>query len=164
MIRSNLRRSGSVLLAFALGACAPPAPPAPSFTADDEAAIGAVVQAALAIANGSQDWDAYAQTYYAADATVLPPNQTAIQGHAAIADFLRGFPPMSSFESTKVDMQGAGDLAYVYGTYRMTLQVPAGPAADEGKYIEVWKRQADGSWKVAYDIFNSDLPPTSEEG
>ena len=34
-----------------------------------------------------------------------------------------------------------------------------GPAADDGKYIEIWKRQADGSWKIAYDIFNSDLPP-----
>jgi ketosteroid isomerase-like protein len=29
---------------------------------------------------------------------------------------------------------------------------------DRGKYLEIWKRQADGSWKVALDIFNSDLP------
>jgi len=30
----------------------------------------------------------------------------------------------------------------------------------EGKYLTVWKKQADGSRKVLYDVFNSDLPPT----
>ena len=30
----------------------------------------------------------------------------------------------------------------------------------KGKYLTVWKKQADGSRKVLYDVFNSDLPPT----
>jgi ketosteroid isomerase-like protein len=29
---------------------------------------------------------------------------------------------------------------------------------DKGKYLVVMKRQVDGSWKVAVDIWNSDLP------
>ena len=32
------------------------------------------------------------------------------------------------------------------------------PMPDEGSYLEIWKRQADGSWRVAMDVFNSDLP------
>ena len=32
------------------------------------------------------------------------------------------------------------------------------PVADRGKFVEVWKKQADGKWKVVADIFNSDLP------
>jgi len=38
------------------------------------------------------------------------------------------------------------------------------PEQDSSKYIEIWKRQADGSWKVAFDIFNSDLSLPSSEG
>jgi len=32
------------------------------------------------------------------------------------------------------------------------------PIDDTGKYLEIWKKQADGGWKVVRDIFNSDLP------
>lgn len=161
-MRSASRRFGCVLLAVALGACTQAPPPGPSFTAADVAAIDSTFQAALAIANGSKDYPAYVQTYYAPDATVLPPNQAAIKGHAAIVEFLSSFPPISSFNGSNLSVEGAGDLAYAYGTYQMTMDLPAGPASDNGKYIEVWKRQADGTWKVQYDCFNSDLPATSE--
>lgn len=153
-------RPAALLAALLLAACAsPPPPPAePSFTPADEAAIDAVVASAMEIANGTRDWDAYVQTYYAPDATALPPNGTAVQGHAAIAEFLRGFPPMTVFSSQKVDLGGDGDLAYVYGRYHMEIEGEGGPVADDGKYIEIWKRQADGGWKVVYDMFSSDLP------
>lgn len=153
-------RSAALLAALLVTGCAsPPPPPAePSFTPADEAAMDAVVAAAMEIANGSKDWDAYVQTYYAADATILPANSPAIQGHAAIAEFLRGFPTMTAFSSQKVDAGGDGDLAYVYGRYHMEMEGEGGPMVDDGKYVEVWKRQADGGWKVVYDIFNTDMP------
>ena len=49
------------------------------------------------------------------------------------------------------------------GAYTMTLAVPGAPAPvqDRGKYIEIWRKQADGPWKLARDIFNSDLPPAA---
>jgi len=148
-------------LVFALlSACGqPPAPPAaPSFGQEDQAAIRATKDAALAIANGSQDWDEYVAVYYAPDATVLPPNAEAVRGRAAISAFLAAFPPITTFTAEIVTVEGNGDLAYVHGRYHLDMTTPDGPQADDGKYIEVWKRQADGSWKIAYDIFNSDLP------
>jgi ketosteroid isomerase-like protein len=53
----------------------------------------------------------------------------------------------------------AGDLAIETGTFTFT-QKPKGSAAitDKGKYMTVWKKQADGSWKLLRDIANSDLP------
>ena len=52
------------------------------------------------------------------------------------------------------------DLAYVLGTYTMTIVPPGapGPIEDSGKYIEIRRRQPDGSWLISTDIFNSDLP------
>jgi len=144
-----------------LSACGqPPASPAaPVFGQEDQAAIRTTTEAALAIANGSQDWDEYVAVYYAPDATVLPPNAEAVHGRAAISAFLAAFPPITTFTAEMVTVEGNGDLAYVHGRYHLDMSTPDGPQADDGKYIEVWKRQADGSWKIAYDIFNSDLPP-----
>ena len=160
MIRSSLRRSGCLLLAVVLGACAQPAPPAASFTAGDKAAIDSVWAEVTAISNSSQDYDAMVETGYAPDAIELPPGRPAVQGRAAIAKFLGSFPKVTSFSTQTLDLTGAGDLAYQYGTYHMVMEDANGPITDDGKFIEVWKRQADGSWKIAYDIFNSDLPAT----
>ena len=35
---------------------------------------------------------------------------------------------------------------------------------DEGKYLEVWKKQGDGSWKCSADCWNSNLPLPGEKG
>ena len=147
------------VVACLAGCSQPPQPAQPTFGPGDEAAIRATTEAALTIANGSQDWDEYVAVYYAPDAFVLPPNAEAVRGHAAISAFLASFPTITAFVANMMTVEGEGDLAYVHGTYHLEMSMPDGPAADDGKYIEIWKRQADGSWKIAYDIFNSDLPP-----
>ena len=48
-----------------------------------------------------------------------------------------------------VEVAQSRDIGYVIGTYEMKT--------DTGKYIEIWKKQDDGNWKVALDILNSDL-------
>ena len=52
-------------------------------------------------------------------------------------------------------MAKSGDMGYLIGTYEMTLK---DGSKDKGKYCEVWKKQADGKWKVSTDMFSSDLP------
>ena len=48
---------------------------------------------------------------------------------------------------------------YSIGTYELSFTDPKGRLIkDHGKYVTIWHTQADGSWKVALDIFNSDLP------
>ena len=37
------------------------------------------------------------------------------------------------------------------------------PMKDHGKYVEIFKKQADGTWKVVADIWNSDLPVAPAE-
>ena len=90
----------------------------------------------------------------------MPPNHGAVEGRAAIAAFFARFPPMESLRFGPVEAHGAGDVAYGYGNYSLAMLPPGAESAvtDHGKYIEVWRRQEDGSWKLSRDIFNSDVP------
>ena len=45
------------------------------------------------------------------------------------------------------------------GVYQVTAKDPQGkPVTHHGKFVEVWKKQADGKWKAVADTDNSDLP------
>jgi ketosteroid isomerase-like protein len=97
---------------------------------------------------------------YADTATFMPPNEPLVTGRAAIEAWMKGLPPVKDFLLQIVEVDGQGDIAFCRGTYSMTLTPPGAPAPvkDTGKYVEVRRRQKDGSWKIAADIFNSDLP------
>ena len=68
----------------------------------------------------------------------------------------------SGLTSIKLDtttVASAGDLAYGRGRYALDLTPPGGvPVQDVGKYIVVYRRQANGTWRAVSDIFNSDHP------
>jgi ketosteroid isomerase-like protein len=113
-------------------------------------------------------------SYYSDDASLLAPNAPAVSGkqgiHASWAALL-GPDTSLSWQASKVDVARSGDLAYVMGVYQLTTKdAHANFTTDRGKYVEVWKKQADGTWKTVADIFNTDLPaqaptptPTSEK-
>ena len=123
----------------------------------DRAAIRHGVENYAKLAN-AKDFKGVAAVY-TEDAIVLLPNQAAVQGRAAIQAALEAPPPLSNFQLTSVETEGRGDLAYDRGIYSVTV-TPAGaaPIEDHGKYIAVWRKQADGSWQCLRDIWNSDLP------
>ena len=111
----------------------------------------------------SGDVDGLVEGYYAEDAVLMPPNQASVKGRSAIAAMLRAWPPVKDVELKSSEIGGSGDFAYSTGTYSMTLLIPgAAPVRDTGKFIDISRRQPDGSWKVTHDIFNSDLPATPQ--
>jgi ketosteroid isomerase-like protein len=136
-------------LAAFFSACQQPA--ATGLSAEDEAAIRAVLAEAMAIDKAPEkDFEAYVSTYYAEDGTIMPPNMPAVSGRAAMVAFFQAFPPYEKFEVKIIQLEGQGDWAYARGA--------EAPVKDTGKYIEIWKKAPDGGWKVYLDIFNSDLP------
>jgi len=154
-------------LCLAVWSCKPTAPA--GLSEMDKTAIRKVVDQVMVIANApTKDWAAYTRAYYAEDAVALDPNMPAIEGRAAIESLFLKFPSMTDFKVELVEIEGRGDLAYVRGKYSMMFTPPGAsePLKDTGKYIEIWRKQADGSWKVIRDIYNSDLPlpaPEKEE-
>jgi uncharacterized protein (TIGR02246 family) len=104
---------------------------------------------------------AAAVEFYTDDATFLHPNVEIVSGKEAIKEF---FETGKAFGLRKLDFQTLevgidGDLAYERGVITMDIEPEGGPAMiDKGKYLVVMKRDAGGSWKVAVDIWNSDLP------
>ena len=104
-------------------------------------------------------------SYYADNALVMPSNAAAATTKEAIRatwkDLLASPGAAVSWKPIKVEAAYSGDLAYVTGTYKVTMNDASGkPTTDKGKYVEIYKRQADGGWKAIIDIWNSDLPAT----
>ena len=121
-------------------------------------------------AANAKDVDGFVSFF--ADATSFyPPNTPAMTEREAIREWASGLMVMPGFDinwqSTKAEVSRSGELGYTLGTYELTMNDPGGrPVTDRGKYVTLWKKQPDDSWKVVADIFNSDLPlpgpPTSE--
>jgi ketosteroid isomerase-like protein len=105
-------------------------------------------------------------SYYSSDAIVMPPNAAAATTKEAIRsawkEMLTSPGAAISWKATKVEVAKSADLAYVSGTYEETMTDASGkPVNDRGKYVEIFKKQADGTWKVVADIWNSDLPAST---
>ena len=112
------------------------------------------------------DWDSWAELF-AEDAVNMPPNDAAAEGRAAIRAWGEAFPAVTAFTSTPDEIVGVGDLAYVRGTYSITIEVDGQAMPDNGKYVVIMRKGADGMWQATTQIWNSNLPipegPTPDE-
>ena len=114
---------------------------------------------AFAKAFGAEDWATLADLY-TDDAVLCPPNEPSVKGRAAIRAWHEKLPPITEFKITDVKVEGRDDLAYSVGTFAITMEPPGapGPVKDSGTGVDIRRRQPDGTWLIAVDIFNSDLP------
>ncbi|MGH9747304.1 MAG: YybH family protein [Candidatus Acidiferrales bacterium] len=149
--------SASLALILIAAGCGKQAPP--DTRAADEATIRDL-DAQWSKTAGTRDVDRTV-SYYSDDASLLPPNAPIALDKPSIravwAELLAADTSLS-WQTNKFDVARSGDLAYVTGVYLMTAKDAHGkPTSDHGKFLEVWKKQADGKWKVVADIFNSDV-------
>ena len=100
---------------------------------------------------------------YADDAVVMDPGAPARRGRGEIgANFAKRIQSakVNDEKATTVSVDVAGDYAIETGTFEVTVTPKGGKQTHgTGKYLTVWKKQADGSWKIYRDINNSDGPP-----
>ena len=98
---------------------------------------------------------------YTVDATLVPPDGEILKGKPAIEELYKKFfqMGMKDIAFTTIEVGGSGDTAYEIGKTKVRIQ-PEGQAAmiDSTKYLVIWKRQTDGTWKVHVDIWNFSAP------
>lgn len=98
--------------------------------------------------------DRVSAAWYEEDAVMLAPSHLPIVGRAAIEVFLSSFPPFSDYRLEVAEIFGDADLAFERGSASMTLNPAEAPANQlRINYVVTWRRQSDGSWQVAREVF-----------
>ena len=95
--------------------------------------------------------------YYADDAVSMPSSAPMLKGKEAIKNYSDEMSK-SGMKFTTSEIGGSGNLAYEIGTYEMSIDLGPMDIDDNGKYLTLWKKQADGSWKVYAETWNSSVP------
>lgn len=98
--------------------------------------------------------------YLADDAVQLPAGSPPIVGRKAIRESMPGSSEaVLKWELVKAEVAKSGDIGYTWGNYELTWQGEDGKTETvSGKYLDIWKKQPDGTWKVIVDIGNQ-APP-----
>ena len=122
-----------------------------------------------AIRKLDKEWSAAAQSkdagkmlaYYSEEGSAFPFNAPIATGKEQIQKLWTGLMSMPgfalTFSPTKIEVAKSGDMAYDVGTFELKLNDASGnPTTAAGKYVVVWKKQADKQWKAVADIFNTD--------
>ena len=100
---------------------------------------------------------------YTDNAILMPPNHSPLEGKQAIEKYLTEIASQfqaSNFQLSILEVDVQGDTTIVRGTYSANFTIPGveAPMEDRGKTLQIWKKQADGSWKIHRDIWNSNMP------
>ena len=95
-------------------------------------------------------------SFFADDAAIFPARKQVIVGLPAIRKYYAesGFSPAGlTWKPAKAEASPDGQLGYTYGYWQLEETDSAGKKTNyNGKYTTVWKKQADGSWKLALDM------------
>lgn len=107
---------------------------------------------------------------YTDDVVSLPSYEPMLKGKTTLEQSAKknkeaGFK-INAMTLKTMDVWSGGDLAYEIGTYTINMTIPgmSGKVDDNGKYLTVWQKQADGSWKIKADTWNSDNNPWEDMG
>ena len=140
-------------LIVTLAACQATPPP---LSDADKTAIRAVSDSFVAYVRANRD--SASASLFTEHAVWMPANRGIVEGRPAILATFRAAPALTGFTLMNIDVDGRGYLAYVRGTYAFAMLAADGKSTmgDHGKFLEIRRRQADGKWLLAADIFNSD--------
>lgn len=121
--------------------------------------VGAELGAAIL----AYDVDGMARAY-APDAIIMPPGGPEVVGQDAIRAWFQGAVDRFRFEEYRVttsELVAHGDWALRRGGMFWRLAPKNGDDAItlDTKFLQLWRRQSDGSWKILRGIWNANAPP-----
>ena len=100
---------------------------------------------------------------YDENALMVPPNADLVEKLEGVQGYRFGFletPGVElQFEILRAEISTSGDIGWTLSIGDITINNPEGPPGrDIIRDFHTWKKQADGSWKVVVDMWNSELP------
>lgn len=131
--------------------------------ADTVLADGSAIAAAQSLweqAFATGDGAKAAEMAFTEDARLLPPNEPMVEGRVAVGKYWQGGFD-AGFRDLKlglvaVEMVG-DDTMIEIGTWAVTVPDGSGGTSKaNGKALVVWKKQADGVWRMAHDMWSAD--------
>ena len=148
----------ALLLFLPLTGCAQA--PAVDLAAEEQAVMAA--GDSVAAAEMARDIDG-ALAFWADDAVLHLEGASPIVGKDGIRsvyETLFGDTTMVAFstERSAMELASGGGLAFEHGVNRFQVKGPDGPTEALGKYLLVWRKQADG-WRIAALAATNDTPP-----
>jgi ketosteroid isomerase-like protein len=153
-VRTTTRAVTAFTLLVLLGACAREMT---ELSQADQDAVKAHIEKyrQAVVAN---DWEAMGNTL-AADVVLSPSNVAPLAGRDAAVAWSKTFPTITGFTVNVEEVSGVGALAYARGTYQLDMRLPdSSVATDRGAFIEIHRRQADGTWPYTRISFHSTEP------
>jgi uncharacterized protein (TIGR02246 family) len=139
--------------------------PAPDNREADAKALREGEVAAFVKDWGGKDADRIA-AHYATDANVMIPNTPLMTGKDAVGKGMKDAladPNWSLvLQPVQVEVSKGGDIGYTRGTYLLTATDPPTKkvATEKGRFITIFRKEADGSWKAIQDMNNAEAPAT----
>jgi len=150
-----IRTGAALLLAVLAGSAA-------MSTAQETTAIGDLTAVIATFYAAIEAGDAETRIELLADDVVLMPNHwTMLRGSEEVAEaFRRGASAVFRLKDREiVHMEVSGDLGYTVNSYFYTYHAHDEPEQwHKTKNVHVWRRDGAGRWKLAVDIWNSDVP------
>ncbi|MEP6849414.1 MAG: SgcJ/EcaC family oxidoreductase, partial [Acidobacteriota bacterium] len=123
-----------------------------------------LAEARAAITKGNAQWSegwakgdaALVAAIFTEDGVQLSGNGTLIKGRQQIMErqrvAMQGADPGVKVTAMTTKVWVDGDTVYETGKYKYEYTVKGKPGTDEGKYVTIWKKQKDGSWKLTMDM------------
>jgi ketosteroid isomerase-like protein len=147
-----------LLLGLVLFSCAPPQPDVAQVR---KAIESMTAKSAKEMVQGV--WDTTLANF-TDDAVSMPNWGPMAKGKSAIREeygkMMGAGMKFTKVDFTTTDVQVSGEYAYEIGTYTMTMEMSSmAPMTDEGKYLTVYQRAKDGSWKIKVETWNTNKEP-----
>ena len=98
--------------------------------------------------------------YLADNAMQLPEGSLPISGRSAIYETMKGDHYDLLWTPVKAEVARSGELGWTWGKYVVVVRNDDGTETKMfGKYLNIWRKQADGRWKVIVDMGNASPSP-----
>ena len=100
-------------------------------------------------------------SFWTDDARVYPPGLPVVSGTVALRSYVEGALAIPGFHTTwtssEANLSPDGRLAFVLSTNSVTMPGPDGRLrTTSGRAVTVWRREPDGEWRCAVDIWNDE--------